>query len=141
MNLLSEDEILQITEAISDVFDTFFKDEIEIILKGDVFSRFSNFKPNEPDVKSIRGLVVWGKDKKAVSSDKTGTIDESDGYVLLSFSDAKNSGLFSDSVQIVKAGEDKLKYKGEVFKTTAIYPKANLAGDFVLLQVYFKREL
>ena len=143
MNLLSEKDIQDINSAMTDIFDTFFKDEIKVSKKGPVFSRFSNFAPGIDDGTTVRCLVVYGvsKDKEALNLDVSGVVDESDGYILLSYSDVKLAGLIENNRVTVLAGQDKIIVNGEEMKTTAIYPKANLRGDFVLLQVYFKKQL
>lgn len=138
MDLLSAKDKADILSATGDIFDTFFKDEIQILQKDGVFSRFSNFDNDQtPETDMIRGMVVWGKDKNSVHSDSVGTVDESEGYVIIPFGEAELSGM----VEKISAGEDKIIVKGEELKIIGVYPAANLAGQFVLLKVYFKREL
>jgi hypothetical protein len=143
MNLLSAQDLSDINSSFTDIFDTFFKDEIKVSKKGPVFSRFSNFSSGQPNDITIRCMVVYGSgnDKDALNSDVSGVVDESDGYVLISYKDVDLAGLIENNKVTVLAGQDKIIVNGEEMKTTAIYPKANFAGDFVLLKVYFKKEL
>lgn len=140
--LLTDSDFAQIRTAVNDISESFlqktvvYKRKIESL---DRMNRDLNVKGSFSDV-NLDVLVVW-EQTEVVTDRTTGTMDLSDGYILVNYDAIAATSLMISGKLITNVAIDKIVLDGSEMRLIGIETLGQLKDTFTMVKFYVKRKL
>jgi len=140
--LLTDSDFAQIRTAVNDISESFlqktvvYKRKIESL---DRMNRDLNVKGSFSDV-NLDVLVVW-EQTEVVTDRTTGTMDLSDGYILVNYDAIAATSLMISVKLITNVAIDKIVLDGSEMRLIGIETLGQLKDTFTMVKFYVKRKL
>ena len=149
-DLLTDEDRAEISSAIEDVIDTFFRKTVKLVTyRQPKLSAFNEKREdkNEECITELLGLWIPDNTDDDAEADRRseGTLDDSEGVVYFGYQDLKNatpSLIKENSLQVdIVPNTDKLRIDGEdrdIIGINLVGPKLQ---EFFLLKVHYSNPI
>lgn len=143
--LIEDSEFQEIRDLANDLVETFGQRQITYRLYQDDFNRMNrdNINSKTHSDKVLNGVVVWLTDKsEMIESERTGSVDFSDGYVILSYDECVTNEMIDGTTKKVymSAPRDLIAWEGVEYYIEGLFLVGQLKDKETIVKVYFRKK-